>query len=149
MAFLTTVIVRTLQSYWRLTRGLTLVAEACILDAGNQVALARTPDGNGWSLPGNSVRRGEALEDALCRALRDGYGVELEGHPELCWIYLEPRPAPETQAGLFVVRRWKAVSPAAASLNFFDTAALPTDIDPRIAARIRQALEGSQPFEVC
>jgi ADP-ribose pyrophosphatase YjhB (NUDIX family) len=141
-------VVRGLQSYWRLTRAITLVAEACILDAGNQVALVEHTGRQGWSLPRTAVRKGEALEAALRRGLRDEFGIDVNSGIDLFWLYAEAPPAKNTQTGLFVVRQWTTRSPGT-GLVFFPLDGLPAGLDPEMAARICQAVEGRVPFEVC
>ena len=148
VAVLSRMIVRGLQNYWRLTRAIALIAEACVLDADNQVALVKHSGRQGWSLPRTAVRKGEALEDALRRGLRDEFGIDVNFGAGLFWMYAEAAPIKNTQTGLFVVRQWTTHSPST-SLTFFPLDGLPPGLDPEVAARICQAIEGRVPFEVC
>jgi ADP-ribose pyrophosphatase YjhB (NUDIX family) len=135
---------RWLQSYWRLMRGLRLGAEACVVDGGGQVLLVRT--GRGWCLPGGVVRKGETLQAALLTLLRDSYGIDVTSTPSLHWIYADDAHAPTDQAGLFVVRQWRqTASSSSAETAFFSPNALPEEIGPQTATRIRRALEGRVP----
>jgi ADP-ribose pyrophosphatase YjhB (NUDIX family) len=146
VAFLSKIVVRSLQGYWRLTRALTLIAEACIIDAENRIALSKTA--TGWSLPHTTVRQGEALEDALRRLLKDECGVEATAIPSLFWTYAETAPAGQT--GVFVIRQWmKTPVWQGSQLAFFDCGAFPAGLDDKDAARIREAIGDRTPFEVC
>lgn len=152
VAFLSRMVVRGLQSYWRLTRAIALVAEACVVDADSHVALVKQTGSQvgrqGWSLPRTAVRKGEALEDALRRGLRDEFGIDVNSGAGLFWMYAEASPIKNTQTGLFVVRQWTTHSPPT-GLTFFPLDGLPPGLDPEVAARICQAIEGRVPFEVC
>ncbi len=155
----TRLIVRGLQFYWRLTRGLSLYAEACVVDAENRVLLVSGAAGSGWRLPTAEVLKGETLSGALRRILLS-YGIEALAPPELFWIYAGPcdagardvraGDAANSQTALSMVRQWRWLAPPpAVTPTFFGLEALPAGIAPKMAARIRQALEGRQPFEVC
>jgi hypothetical protein len=52
LAFLSRIVVRGLQSYWRLSRGTELLAQACVIDEKNKVGLVKMERGDGWRLPG-------------------------------------------------------------------------------------------------
>ena len=150
LAFLSKIVVRALQSYWRLSRGIELVAQACVLDGENKVGLVKTDHGDGWQLPRSSVRRGEGLEDALRRLLADDWGIAVVTRPTIFWLYTGDAAGPSRQTGLFVVRHWtRTAPPEETSLTFFPADALPAALDAQDAARICQASEDRAPFEVC
>jgi ADP-ribose pyrophosphatase YjhB (NUDIX family) len=138
-------IARGFQRYWRLTRGMKLAAQACVIDADNQVLLVKSAGENGWRLPGDSVQNGEALDAALRRCLRKCCGIEVEPPAELFWIYAEGH---DQQTGLFVVRQWRRTGSPVRELAYVPLNVLPDTVEPRIAARIRQALEGRTPSEM-
>jgi ADP-ribose pyrophosphatase YjhB (NUDIX family) len=151
LAFLSRIVVRGLQSYWRLSRGTELLAQACVIDAKNKIGLVKMERGDGWRLPCSPVRTGEGLEDALRRLLADDCGIALGTRPALFWMYAGDAAAgPSRQTGLFVVRDWtRTASREEPSLAFFPADALPAALDAEDAARICQATEGRAPFEVC
>jgi hypothetical protein len=149
LAFLSKIVVRGLQSYWRWARGLRLVAQACLFDTTGRVGLVNASSGDGWRLPRTGVRRGEALEDALSRLLGDDLGIDIGSRQELFWMYTEVNGALGGQTGLFVVRAWMQTSRKPPTLVFFGLDALPAALDADDAARICQAAEGRAPFEVC
>jgi hypothetical protein len=150
LALLSKIVVRGLQSYWRLTRGATFAAEACLIDEKKRVGLVRCTSGEGWLLPRTPVCKGEALEQALQRFLKDTHGIQLNCGLTPFWIYDESSSGSGGWVALFVIADWKAVPPSGASdLAFFARTDLPPGLDARDAARICQAAEGRTPFEVC
>lgn len=150
MAFLSKIVARGLQSYWRLARGATLAAEACLIDPKNRVGLVRSGVDQGWFLPRTTVRQGEPLEQALRHFFKTAHGIEINFGLDLFWVYDEPSPGAGGWVGLFVIRGWRTVTPSIApDLTFFDLTDLPPSLDARDAARICQAVEGRTPFEVC
>lgn len=147
---LSRLVARVLQNYWRLTRGLKLGAEACVVDAADRVMLVKSPDQNGWFLPCGIVRSGETLDDALRRCLRTEHGIEVKSKPKLFWIYTEEGGSQCQQTGLFVIEQWKQTTPSSpVTAAFFRLDGLPADIDPQTAARISHIIEGRTPSEVC
>ena len=149
---LSKIIARGLQSYWRLSRGATLAAEACLIDTSNRVGLVKSSSDGGWLLPRTAVRKGEAMEEALQCVFRDTYGIEFASGLDPFWVYDDGDGSARSGGwvGLFVIRGWTTVPTSAGQdLTFFDLADLPPGLDARDAARICQAAEGRAPFEVC
>jgi hypothetical protein len=150
LALLSKIIAHGLQSYWRLTRGATLAAQACLLDATNRVGLIKSGSDGGWLLPRTTVHKGEALEQALRCFFRDAHGIELDIGLDPFWVYDEGSARAGGWVGLFIIRDWRTVPTSAGpDLTFFDLTDLPPGLDARDAARICQAAEGRAPFEVC
>ncbi len=140
-------VARAFQRYWRVTRGLRLAAEACVIDEGGRALLVRDRASNGWSLPKAAVHKGETLELALRRILRDVAGIEVNSKPQLSRFYVEGR---EQQTGIYVVRDWRRLSsPASPSeISFFGLGFLPPGATPEAAERIRRCTEGRTISEV-
>lgn len=149
LTFLSKIILSALQFYWRATRGIALAVEACLIDAEHRVALIKADTGDGWQLPRTTVRKGEGLDDALRRFLRNEHHIRIDPGIEPFWMYAG-FPGSTEQTGLYIVRQWRQDnSPAEAGLSFFGLSALPAGLHSQDAARIRQAVEGRVPFEVC
>jgi ADP-ribose pyrophosphatase YjhB (NUDIX family) len=147
---LTRIAARVLQSYWRLTRGLKLGAEAYVVDAGNTVMLVKNADQSRWSLPCATVRKGETLGEALEGCLKMVHGIEVKSKPKLFWIYTETDSSQCQQTGLFVVKHWERTAPSSFETEaFFRLDRLPPEIEAQTAARIGHILEGRTPPEVC
>jgi ADP-ribose pyrophosphatase YjhB (NUDIX family) len=133
-------VARVFQRYWRLTRGLRLAVEACVIDSTGRILMVRDGASGGWSLPKGAVHKGETLEGALRRVLRDIASIEVNSIPELSCFYAEGR---DRQTGIYVVRDWKRLSsPASPETNFFGLGSLPPDTAPEAAERIRRSAEG-------
>lgn len=135
---------RTLQGYWRHSRGLTMGAQGVVLDPDDRVLLIRRTDRPGWHFPGGSVETGETVEDALRRALREEVSVTVEGTPELFGLYANPRLFPGDHVALFVVRAWSqgAWQPNAgiAEQRLFASDALPGALVAPARARLSEIL---------
>ena len=145
-----TLITRGMQRYWRLSRGLTLGAQGCVLDSGNRVLLIRHTYRPGWHFPGGGVEIGETAETALARELSEEAGILIDGKPKLFGIYSHHDVFPGDHIVLYVLRSWR--QPAVPGPNreiagqaFFSGTDLPPDINPPTAARVKEILEGRAP----
>ncbi|WP_045838088.1 NUDIX domain-containing protein [Hyphomicrobium sp. 99] len=133
-------VARAFQQYWRLTRGVYLNVEAFVMDEAGRILLVREEVGGKWSLPASTVQKGESLETALRRLIRDAAGIEVNSKPELRGFYAESR---SRQTGMYVIRNWQPHSvPGTLEMNFFAPYALPADVTKPAAARISRLVEG-------
>ncbi len=136
---------RTLQRYWRYSRGLTLGAQGAVIDTENRVLLIRHTYRPGWHFPGGGVEKSETIENALHRELHEEAGVELTAPPELFGLYANHVLFPGDHIALYVVRSWrqeKVPRPNAeiAEQGMFPWDALPDTVNAPTRERIREIM---------
>ncbi|WP_415068792.1 NUDIX domain-containing protein [Hyphomicrobium sp.] len=129
---------RVFQKYWRIVRGLRLSVEACIVDETGRVLMVRNESGGNWELPIGQVLKDESFDMAL-RRLLGTLGIEVNGRPEPAFFYARGK---YEQTGLCLVRHWRRRAAASApEPSFFPAHALPGDVCPSAAERIRRVTE--------
>lgn len=138
---------RVMRPWWRLTRGLTLGAQAAVFDSDDRVLLIRHGYRRGWFFPGGGVERRETLEDALQRELAEETGVVLAGPAELHGLFANFERFPGDHIAVFVIRRWEqpSVPPPNAEIReqgFFGFDALPPETDKGTRRRLEEILQG-------
>jgi ADP-ribose pyrophosphatase YjhB (NUDIX family) len=137
-----------LQRYWRISRGLTLGAQAAIIDGEGRVLLIRHTYQPDWRFPGGGVERGESVETALARELDEEVGVGLVGEPQLFGIYSNGAVFPGDHIALFIVRSWQQTrvpepNYEIAAQQMFAPDALPDDVNRGTARRLAEILGGT------
>ncbi len=139
------------QTWFRLTRGLTLGARAMVRDGEGRILLVRHTYVPGWAFPGGGVERGETAEEALTHELRDEAGVVLTARPRLFALYANNASFPGDHIAFYLVGPdgWKRTDwqpdREIAEARFFPPDALPTDLTPGTARRIGEILGGEPP----
>ncbi len=138
-------LIKLLQRYWRLTRGLTMGAQAAVLDDSRRVLLVRHGYRPGWHFPGGGVEKSETVGLALERELHEETGIILTAPPELFGLYANFGSFPGDHIALFVVRAWeqKHMPPPNREIleqRFFAAGAIPEDASEGTRRRIEEIL---------
>lgn len=146
---LTRILTRSLQRYWRISRGLTLGAQGAVIDSDGRFLLIRHTYRPGWHFPGGGVEKHETVMHALQRELSEEAGVVIDANPELFGIYANFKAFPNDHIALFLIRSWhQPVAPRPnaeiAECALFSVDALPDNIHPPTRSRISEIL-GLQP----
>ncbi|MFC6198764.1 NUDIX domain-containing protein [Ponticaulis profundi] len=123
---------RVFQSYFRMTRPLTLGVRAIVEDDEARVLLVRHTYVSGWYLPGGGVEKHETAEDALERELIEEAGVKLTGRPDLLGMFSNHAIFPNDHVLLYHIPDWTAVEMTSrgeiADFQFMALNALPGDL---------------------
>jgi ADP-ribose pyrophosphatase YjhB (NUDIX family) len=141
-------LIKALQRYWRLKRGLTMGAQAIVTDEHKRVLLVRHGYQDGWFFPGGGVEKGETVEEALARELDEEVGIRMTGRPELFGIYANFAVFPNDHVALFLVRAWEQETAPAPTFEipeqrFFTVDAVPGNVTPGTSRRIAEVFRSA------
>lgn len=141
-------IVKFLQRYWRISRGLTMGAQGCVIDSAGRVLLVRHTYRPGWHFPGGGVEKRESALEALTRELWEEAGVKLDDEPQLFGLYANHVKFPGDHIALYVVRTWHHPVPPTpnreiAEQAFFSPDNLPETVYAPTRARCAEIFSGA------
>ncbi len=94
---------RLFQSWFRLTRPMTLGVRGLVSDHEGRVVLVRHTYVDGWFLPGGGVERAETVVAALERELAEEAGVRIVSEPRLMGVFSNHRSFPNDHVLLYAV----------------------------------------------
>ena len=139
---------RTLHTYWRFARGLTLGVRAAVIGPGDSVFLVRHTYVPGWHLPGGGVETRETALSALARELDEEARIALTGPPALHGIFFNDKVSRRDHVLVYVVRDFSVLEAKRpdreiAQAGFFPADRLPDETSPATERRIREILHGA------
>lgn len=121
--------VRTLHSWFLVSRGLTLGVRGAAVDPDGRVCLVRHTYLPGWHLPGGGVEIGETATEALRRELHEEAAISIECEPELHGIVHNRDVSRRDHVLVYVIRGFRSgermPDREIAAASFFPLDALP------------------------
>ena len=143
---------RAFQSFWRLSRPLTLGVRGVVIDDAGCVLLLRHTYTPGWHFPGGGVERGETCGLALQRELMEEAGIETEKSAlELVSLHANHAFFPNDHVLVYRVRVWRQVQPTQrgeiAEIRFVDPMNPPTEVSKGTKNRLDELFGGKPPSE--
>ena len=137
---------RAYHTYFRFARGMTLGAQACVLDSQNRVFLVRHTYVSGWHFPGGGVETGETIVEALTRELLEEGNITLTAPPKLTGIFFNARVSRRDHIALFLVEDFSQSGPRLpdrelAETGFFALDNLPDTLHASTRSRLEEILK--------
>ncbi|WP_341988985.1 NUDIX domain-containing protein [Azorhizobium sp. AG788] len=129
---------------------MTLGVRTIVIDGENRVLLVRHTYTPGWHFPGGGVDVGETVADAARRELREEANTTAIGPLLLHGVFLNTQGARRDHVACYVVPRFE-VGPAPrpsleiAEVVWFSLQALPPDLSPATARRLREITAEAPP----
>lgn len=146
---LSRILIRVLQPWFRLRRGMTLGVRIVVLDDENRVFLVRHGYAPGWLLPGGGVERGQTVYDAVERELAEEGGIVPGEKPVLHGLFSNEAKFRGDHVACFVLRKFTrrdwAPTLEIREARFFPVTDLPAGTTGGTRRRITEVLEGRPP----
>ncbi|WP_084391903.1 NUDIX domain-containing protein [Henriciella pelagia] len=139
---------RMFQSWFRMSRPMTLGVRAMLEDSQGRVLLVRHTYTSGLFLPGGGVEKGEIAEVSLRRELIEEAGAEIVGAPRLIGIYSNHRVFPNDHVVLYRLdaEAWQAREPTSrgeiSQRLWIDPVSPPEDATPGTKRRLAEVYGG-------
>lgn len=139
-----------LSLFRRLRHGMTLGVRTIVIDGENCVLLVRHTYTPGWHFPGGGVDVGETTDDAARRELREEANTTAVGPLRLHGVFLNTHGARRDHVVCYRVPRFEAGPAPRPSLEiaevaWFSLQALPADLSPATARRLREITTEAPP----
>jgi ADP-ribose pyrophosphatase YjhB (NUDIX family) len=146
------IVSRSLQRYWRISRGLTLGARIAVIDEAGRFLLVRRGTSGDWEFPGGEVANCMSVAEMLSHHLRRQAGISTKTPPELFGVYVAGETDPNAHIALFVARAWQQIAktpngPTVAKSNdepnekaFFAANAMPAETSGPTRQRIAEII---------
>lgn len=144
---------RIFQSWFRISRPMTLGVRAWVERGDGRIALVRHTYTPGFYFPGGGVERGEPALTALARELEEEIGANLTGRPELVGVFSNHAAFPNDHVLFYRVPAWAWAEGRATSegeiaeIAWVDPAAPPEATTPGTRRRFEEARAGAPPSE--
>ena len=133
----------------RLTRGMTLGVRVVARDRAGRIMLVRHTYLDGWWLPGGGVDRGETVQDAAVRELREETGLIASGPPRLLSVHSNHRFFPNDHVVVFAVDAFEVGERTShgeiSDAEWFAPDALPEGVTAATQRRLDEIFTGVQP----
>ena len=144
---------RTLHTYWRWARGLTLGVRGAVLTPENHVFLVRHTYVPGWHMPGGGVEAGETALAALGRELAEEARIAVTGPTPLHGIFFNDKVSRRDHVLVYVVRDFrvdeaKRPDREIAEAGFFPAERLPEGVSPATRRRLAEIVCGAPVTEI-
>lgn len=137
------------QSWFRLSRPMTLGVRAAVENEQGHVFMVRHTYIKGWFMPGGGIEHGEPAIEALRRELVEEGGIHLTRDPEIFGFYSNHFSFRNDHVALYRVPwgTWKQVAATStgeiAESKWVDPRALPDGIPPGNRARFAELYAGA------
>ncbi len=139
-----------LRPFWRMSRGMTLGAQAVVIDDRSRILLIRHSYRPGWHFPGGGVEWNETIERALTRELFEETGIELKGAAKLHGVFSNFEKFKGDHICVYIVDNWhreKIPAPNAEirEAQFFYRDDLPQETVTGVKNRLAEIFDGRKP----
>jgi ADP-ribose pyrophosphatase YjhB (NUDIX family) len=128
---------------------MTLGVRGVVLDEAGRVLLVEHTYVHGWWLPGGGVDKGETLEDAMARELREEAAVALLRRPALISVHSNEPHFRGDHVAVFRIDHWRQQDHRPdpreiRDVRFFAPDALPEGTTAATRRRLAEALHGAE-----
>ena len=136
-------------AFSRLTRGMTLGVRVVARDQAGRIMLVRHTYLDGWWLPGGGVDRGETVQDAAVRELREETGLIATAPPRLLSVHSNHRFFPNDHVLVFAVDGFEIAERTShgeiSDAEWFAPGALPGGVTAATRRRLDEIYKGTTP----